>query len=140
MKNKTSSLLKHLTLAVLLAATASAVHAADASGTWTWSTLGRNGGPDRTTTLTLKADGEKLTGKVSSPGRDGATTDTPIANGKVEGDKISFIVVREFNGRSSTNSYSGTVADDKITGKSETVRNGEPQSHDWSAKRTADSK
>jgi hypothetical protein len=58
----------------------------------------------------------------------------------LDGDKISFIVVRDFNGRSFTNSFSGTVAEDKITGKSETVRNGEPQSRDWQAKRAADTK
>jgi len=46
--------------------------AADASGTWTWSRPGRNGGEAQKTTLTLKVDGEKLTGSVTSPGRQGA--------------------------------------------------------------------
>lgn len=36
------------------------------------------------------------------------------------------------------NKYSGALTADKITGKVESVnRNGEPQSHDWVAKRAA---
>jgi hypothetical protein len=46
--------------------------------------------------------------------------------------------VRTYNGNSNTNKYSGALTADKITGKVESVnRNGEPQSHDWVAKRAA---
>ncbi|MGA2247696.1 MAG: hypothetical protein ABSH48_22145 [Verrucomicrobiota bacterium] len=121
----------------LLLLTASA-QAADPTGTWTWSTPGRNGGPDRVSTLTLKADASALSGKVSAPGRDGSPVETPITDGKVEGDNISFSLVRSYNGNSNTNKYSGAVTADKITGKVESVnRNGEPQSRDWVAKRAA---
>jgi hypothetical protein len=116
------------------------LQAADVSGAWTWSTPGRNGGPDRTSTLTLTEDHGKLTGKISTPGRDGASVDSPISNGKLDRDKIAFDVVRGFNGRSITNSYSGDVATDKITGKSTFNRNGEVQTRDWQAKRSADQK
>lgn len=112
-----------------------AIPAADFSGTWTWSTPGRNGGPDRTSTLTLTEDHGKLTGKVSAPGRDGASVDTPIANGKVDGGKISFDLVREINGNKITINYTGEVGADKITGKTSFNRNGEAQSRDWLAKR-----
>ena len=107
----------------------------DPSGTYIWTQPGRNGGADRTNTLVLKLDGDKLTGKVSAPGRGGAATDTEIADGKLAGATVSFCVVRAFNGNSMTNKYSGTLADGAIKGKVESVnRNGDPQSRDWEAK------
>jgi len=106
----------------------------DPTGTYVWTVPGRNGGADRTNTLTLKLDGEKLTGKISSPGRGGAATDTEIADGKLTGAQVSFTVVRSYNGNSFTNKYSGTVADGSIKGKVESERNGQAQSRDWEAK------
>jgi hypothetical protein len=106
----------------------------DPTGTYVWTMPGRNGGPDRTNTLSLKLDGDKLTGKISAPGRGGATTDTEIADGKLTGSDVSFTVVRTFNGNSMTNKYTGTVADGSIKGKVEFTRNGDTQSRDWEAK------
>jgi hypothetical protein len=136
------SLIKIVSCAILVLGAAAQAQdkKADPAGTWTWTTPGRNGGPDRTNTLTLKIEDSKLTGKVSAPGRDGQSVETPIADGKVEGDTISFAVVREFNGNSNTNKYSGKIAGDKITGKMEFTRNGDAQSRDWEAKRAADKK
>jgi hypothetical protein len=137
--------IKHHTImlgcaAAILLLTAS-VQAADPTGTWTWSTPGRNGGPERVSTLTLKADATTLTGKLSVPGRDGSPVETPIADGKIDGDNISFDLVRSYNGNSSTNKYSGAVTADKITGKVESVnRDGQPQSRNWEAKRVTDAK
>ena len=107
----------------------------DPSGTYMWTMPGRNGGADRTNTLVLKLDGDKLTGKLSAPGRGGTVAETDIADGKVAGADISFAVVRSYNGNSFTNKYSGTLADGAIKGKVESVnRNGDPQSRDWEAK------
>ena len=106
----------------------------DPTGTYVWTMPGRNGGADRTNTLTLKLDGDKLTGKISAPGRGGAATDTEIADGKFAGAQVSFTVVRSFNGNSMTNKYSGAVADGAIKGKIESERNGQAQSRDWEAK------
>ena len=135
------SLLKYVTAAVLVFGVANLTQAqsqpASADGTWIWSAPGRNGGPDRTNTLTLKGDGSKLTGKLSAPGRGGQTAETSISEGKVDGDTVSFLLVREQNGNSSTNKYSGKIADSKITGKIESSRNGETQSRDWVATRSA---
>src|SRR4051794_18077000 len=68
-QNPLVSLLQLVTCAVLaLGATAqiqAADKKADAAGTWTWSTPGRNGGPDRKSTLKLKVDGDKVTGSIS---------------------------------------------------------------------------
>jgi len=41
----------------------------DPSGSYQWTMPGRNGGPDRTNTLVLKLDGDKLTGKLAMPGQ-----------------------------------------------------------------------
>ncbi|HWI58394.1 MAG TPA: hypothetical protein VNZ22_14310 [Bacillota bacterium] len=108
-----------------------------ADGTWTWTTPGRNGGPERKMTLKLKTEGDKLTGTLSSPGRQGQATDTAIEDGKVKGDEISFTVTREFNGNKMTSKYNGKVSADAIKGKTEFERNGEKQSRDWEAKREA---
>lgn len=110
--------------------------AADVAGEWSWTTPGRNGGAERKSTLTLKVDAGKLSGKISSPGRDGAAVETAISDAKLDGDSIAFSVVREFNGNSMTRKYSGKVAGDTLTGKTEFSRNGETQSRDWVAKRT----
>ena len=107
----------------------------DPTGTYIWTMPGRNGGPDRTNTLSLKLDGDKLTGKISAPGRGGAATDTDIADGKLTGADVSFTVVRSYNGNSFTNKYTGTVGDDSIKGKMEMNRNGDAQSRDWEAKK-----
>jgi len=112
------------------------LQAADPSGTWGWTTPGRQGGEPRKSTLTLKAAGEKLTGKLKTPGRQGGDPrETEITDGKVKGDEISFTIKREFNGNTFVMKYSGKLAGDTIKGKIEFERNGEAQSRDWEAKR-----
>lgn len=111
------------------------LHAADANGTWTWSTPGRDGGEARKSTMKLKVDGEKVTGTIATPGREGQARETEITNGKIKGDQISFDVTREFQGNKVTAKYSGKLAGDTITGKIETERDGNARSRDWEAKR-----
>jgi hypothetical protein len=106
----------------------------DPSGTYMWVVPARNGGMDRTNTLVLKLDGDKLTGKLSAPRRGGKIGETDINDGKVTGSDISFTVVHSYNGNSYTNTYSGKLADGTIKGKIEYERNGETRSHDWEAK------
>ncbi len=109
--------------------------AADASGTWTWTMRGRQGRPDQKVTAKFKVDGNKLTGTVTSPGRNGQTNETEIKDGKVNGDEISFNLVRERNGNTMTTKYSGKISGDTIKGKMEYERNGEPVSRNWEATR-----
>lgn len=112
--------------------------APSATGNWTWTVPGRNGGAERKMSLTLTQAGEKLTGKLSSPGRDGAARETEIADGSVKGADVTFSVTREFNGTKMTSKYSGKVSADAITGKVESKdRDGNDQSRDWTAKREA---
>ena len=113
---------------------------ADPTGAWTWTTPGRNGGPDRKSTLKLKVEGDKLTGTLSAPGRGGQGNDAAIADGKLKGDEISFTVTREFGGNKITAKYNGKISGDSIKGKIETERNGQTNSRDWEAKRETEKK
>ena len=99
------------------------------TGTWKWTAS--LGGQDREQTLTLKLEGDKLTG--SMPGRDNAVTQ--ISDASFKDNKVSFSVTREFNGQKLTTKYNGTLSGDTITGKSERERDGQTTSTDWVAKR-----
>ena len=135
-----TTLLALATGAVLTLGAASVAQAADATGTWTWSRPGRQGGEAQKMTLTLKADGEKLTGTLTSPGRQGGDpVKTEISDGKVKGDEVSFSVTREYNGNKMTTKYSGKVSADTIKGTVERPARGggDPTKTDWEAKREA---
>src|SRR5262245_15170664 len=108
-------------------------------GTWTWTMQGRNGGPDRKMTLKLKTDGDKLSGVLVSPGRQGGDpVETKIEDAKIKGDEVSFSVTREFNGNKMTSKYNGKVSAESIKGKIETERDGQTNSRDWDAKRVTE--
>jgi hypothetical protein len=93
---------------LLVAGLVSAAWAADVSGKWVAQIPGRDGNT-REQTFNLKADGDKLTGTIS--GRQG---DTPISDGKVSGDDISFTVVRNVQGNDMKFLYKGKVKGDEI--------------------------
>ena len=103
---------KLLFVTAILLVVAIGAFAADVSGKWTYEQQGRGGGPARQVTLTLKQDGNKLTGEVPGFGRGGDAPPPPtqITNGKVDGDKVYFEVVREFQGNKMTTKYDGTVS------------------------------
>jgi len=88
-------------------ALAAPMFAADISGKWTGKIETPNG--TRETSYTFKADGDTLTGSVS--GRNG---ETPIQDGKISGDDISFTVVRNFGGNEIKINYKGKVSGDSI--------------------------
>ena len=112
------------------------IQAADVNGTWTWTTPGRNGGPERKSILKLKTEGDKLTGTINV-----RQEDIKITDGKVTGDEVSFKVSRSGqNGNTFTQKYTGKVSGDSIKGKVTFDRNGEEQSRDWEAKRDKDAK
>ena len=118
-------------LALLSCLLAVAAFAADVTGKWTAEVPGR-GGNTMTQTFTLKADGSALTGTVAG-GRGG---DVSITNGKVDGDTITFDVVREFQGNSMTMHYTGKVSGDQINFKMER-QGGEGQAREFTAKRAS---
>jgi hypothetical protein len=78
--------------------------AADVDGKWTGQVEGRNG--PQTQTLMLKAAQGTLTGTVQG-GRGGPVE---ISNGVIDGDKVSFSVVREFGGNKVTQEFKGTIS------------------------------
>src|SRR6266567_8239248 len=141
-QNALTSLIKAAACAILaLGAVAQAQDKkADPIGTWTWSQPGRNGGPERKSTLKLKLEGDKVTGTLSAPGRGGQSSDVEISDGKLKGDEISFEVTREVQGNKITAKYHGKISGDSIKGKIETERNGQTQSRDWEAKRETEKK
>lgn len=91
-----------------LLVTAALSFAADVDGKWTGTLNTPNG--DVPVNFTFKADGATLNGSTSGP--DGM--DVKIADGKVDGDKISFTVTVDFGGMQFTMNYSGAVAKDQI--------------------------
>lgn len=116
--------------------------AADVTGKWTYEQAGRNGGPGRAVTITLKADGAKLTGSVPGGmgrGGGGGTPPPPteITNGKVDGNNISFEVTRDFGGNSMTTKYEGTLNGDELKLKitSPGFNGGDPRVNEVTAKR-----
>lgn len=98
-------------IAAFVAASALTVSAfaADLTGTWKWTTQGRNGPQEVTSTLALK-DGA-LTGTVS--GRNG---DAPIGDASLKDGVVAFTVTREFNGNKIVIKYQGNFEGDTITG------------------------
>ncbi len=81
---------------------------AAATGTWTGTMATPNG--DVPVSFTLVEDGATLTGSTAGP--DG--TATPITDGKVDGDNVSFVVNLDFNGMPFTMSYTGVVKGDSL--------------------------
>jgi hypothetical protein len=77
--------------------------AADVSGTWTLTYKTENGFT-RTARLELKSEGSQLTGSITS---DRGTA--RIEQGKVEGDAISFDLVRKGNGDEIVVHYEGRI-------------------------------
>ncbi|MGB9605550.1 MAG: hypothetical protein ACP5U2_15705 [Bryobacteraceae bacterium] len=97
---------KAIALTVLMLA--AMLLAADVTGKWK-AEFQTPDGQTRTSIFTFNVEGDKLTGTVSSP-RGEAT----IQEGKVSGDEISFVVVREFGGNEVRIHYKGKVSGDQL--------------------------
>jgi hypothetical protein len=124
----------HSLIVVLLFGSASLLLAeekkpANVDGKWTW-TYKTKDGKDAEAAIKLKQDGEKLTGAYLA--RDGK--ETPIQNGKIKGDELSFDVDRDMGDQKMLFKYSGKLSGDTITGKIVFGRD-KPLPHEWEAKR-----
>jgi hypothetical protein len=97
--------MKLLTIALLLV---SAAFAADVDGKWAGTMSTPNG--DVPVGFTFKAAGATLDGTTTGP--DGK--DIKIADGKVDGNNISFSVTIDFQGMPIMLNYKGAVAKDEI--------------------------
>ncbi|MBZ5619793.1 MAG: hypothetical protein LAQ69_13875 [Acidobacteriia bacterium] len=115
--------------------------AADVTGKWTYEAPGRGGNPGRPTTITLKADGNKLTGSVPGFGRPGGDTPPPseISNGKIDGNNISFEVKRTTQNGEFVTKYEGTLNGDELKLKITRpgMNGGDPTTNEVVAKRSA---
>lgn len=91
-------------LALVIAAT---VFAADVTGDWKAS-FEAAAGPQEYS-FSFQASGSTLTGKVNSGWGEGN-----IRQGKIEGDRISFLEILDFSGETTPVTYKGTVSGDEI--------------------------
>jgi hypothetical protein len=95
-------------IAMVFVLFAGSCFAADVDGKWT-GTMTTPGG-DVPVSFTFKADGSTLTGSTSGP--DG--TEVKIADGKADGNNISFTITFDFGGMPITLNYKGVVTKDQI--------------------------
>ena len=109
---------------------ASAALAADPTGTWRWTTHSPNG--DIETTLKLESKDGILTGAYSNQ-----FGDTAISNPSLQGDLITFDVVRDFGGNKYVVKYHGKIEGDSIKGTIEAPGHdgGKGLKLDWNATR-----
>lgn len=97
-----------LVVCVALAASlAIPAFAADVTGKWKISF--EMNGEKREGAMNLKVDGSKLTGTMES-----TRGTSEISEGKIDGDTISFVVIRNFNGNEVKISYKGKVIGDEM--------------------------
>ncbi|HEY3515626.1 MAG TPA: hypothetical protein VGL98_01170 [Gammaproteobacteria bacterium] len=88
-------------------------HAADVSGTWTASFDTQVGKQEYT--YTLKAEGSALTGTAKS----NLLGDSTLSDGKVDGNKISFVEKGTYQGMPLQFNYTGEITGDEIHFKRE---------------------
>jgi hypothetical protein len=101
-----------VSMMALLALTGLVLLAADIDGTWTAETQGKNG--PQTQTLTLMSKGDALTGKMDNGGKGGPAD---ISDGKIEGNNVSFKIVRDFGGKQVSQEFKGTLAGGELKGQ-----------------------
>ena len=129
--------------AILLVIALAAMAADAVTGKWRMEQEGFGGGPTRVSTFDLKADGATLTGTLTQPGfgAPGDTppppTTTPISNGKVDGNNISFDATLDFGGNQFTIKYECAItgADMKVKITVPRFLGGDPRTLDAAAKK-----
>ena len=100
---------------------------ADVSGEWEMTTVSQRG--ERTSTITIQQEGEKIT--VTMPGRRGG--DPTIGEGTIKGNDIEWTITRTTPRGDMTSTYKGTVNGDSMTGTMEMA--GRDFTQEWSAKK-----
>ncbi|MBL8203970.1 MAG: amidohydrolase family protein [Blastocatellia bacterium] len=88
--------------------------AINAAGTWTLTVNPPGGGPV-TRTLTLKQDGNKITGEISS-----SSGPVPIGDGKLNGNELTFIYVLRYNDNELVIAARAKIEGNSMTGMMET--------------------
>jgi hypothetical protein len=101
--------MKSLKLLFASAAAAALLAAANPSGRWMAEFQGPQGNTVHSV-MSFKVEGETLTGTVEGP-RGGQT---PITDGKIQGDELTFAVIRHWQGVDFRTIYHGTIKRDVI--------------------------
>jgi hypothetical protein len=114
--------------------------AADIDGKWVFEVPGQGGAtPGIRVSLSLRADGSRLTGTITQPNRAGDDTQTAISEGQIEGDTISLKVSRATPGGSMSTDYKGTLNGDSLELKiTRPGRSGDASTITVTARRSSD--
>src|SRR5581483_11648832 len=97
----------------------------------TWKCEYEIGGQQRTSTLTIKKEGDKLAGTMSWPDQ----KDEPLKDVKLKEGTLSFSAVRKLMGNEITVEYTLTMDGDKLKGKGAAEFGGQKQEFDMNGKR-----
>jgi len=97
----------------------------------TWKCEYEIGGQQRTSTLTIKKDGDKLTGAMSWPDQ----KETELKDLKLKDGTLTFSAVRKLMDNEITVEYKLTIDGDKLKGKGAAEFGGEKREWDIEAKR-----
>jgi hypothetical protein len=97
----------------------------------TWKCEYEIGGQKRTSTLTIKKDGDKLAGTMSWPDQ----KETNLKDLKLKDDTLTFSAVRKFMDNEITVEYKLTLDGDKLKGKGAAEFGGQKQEWDIHGKR-----
>jgi hypothetical protein len=110
---------------------ASAVDDKAANPVGTWKCEYEIGGQQRTATLTVKKDGDKLTGTMTWPDQ----KETEVKDLKLKDGTLTFSVVRKLMDNEIPVEYKLTIDGDKLKGKGAAEFGGEKREFDIEAKR-----
>lgn len=97
----------------------------------TWKCEYEIGGQKRTSTLTIKKDGDKLAGTMSWPDQ----KDEKLKDVKLKDSTLTFSAVRKLMGNEITVEYKLTLDGDKLKGKGAAEFGGQKQEFDINGKR-----
>jgi opacity protein-like surface antigen len=97
----------------------------------TWKCEYEIGGQNRTSTLTIKKDGEKLSGTMTWTDQ----KDEPLKDVKLKEGTLTFSAVRKLMGNEITVEYTLKVDGDELKGKGAAEFGGEKQEFDFNGKR-----
>ncbi len=99
------------TCVIVLLALCSIAWAADVNGKWITNVAGTQGQQDYEITLTFKAEGTILTGTLNNSMMPG---DIAVNDGKIEGDNISFSIIRNIGQGDMKVIWKGIASGDEI--------------------------
>jgi hypothetical protein len=89
-------------------------------------------------TLRLAQEDGKLSGTLDTLRGEEAMEPAEIQEAKLDGNKVSFSVTRQFNDNEFTIAYDGTVTEESIDGLTKADFGGETREFEWQAKRGLD--